>query len=321
VADVVSFGSDKPPWHPSRRLIAVAVVTLSAVVIGVAVLASRDPAAPRAVAPPAVSPAPEAAPVAPCRPMPASSPAGLVIDEGGQASALVRCDRGAAAEGPWTVVVRRRDGSLARRGAVVTFPVGPPDAGRTVDVGGAAGTAGAGTIVWPVAGRYARIRGDLPEPALIAIAARTTVTGDRPRVDPPTGYRVVSAGSYRPPAVHENRYGSDDLGEQDALGAGLTYASVFTGGGFEDQLYAVRARDGGLVAGRPAVVSAVFGGNGTIAWELTPGVVALIGYSGSPMDDTAVAALQGVAERARAVTGREWQALAPQTVDQTNEPG
>jgi len=329
VADIVSFGSDKPPWRPSRRLIAVGVA-VSAAVAGVAVFVARDRAEPRTATPPVVSAAPETPPVVsaapetpgpPCRPMPAAAPAGLVIDRAGGASGVARCDRGAAAEGPWTVVVRRRDGSVGRRGAVVTFPVDAPEPGRVVRVGGEAGTAGNGMIEWPVAGAYARIRGDLPESVLLAIAARTTVTGRRPAVDPPAGYRVVSAGPYRPPAVHEIRYGSADLGEQDALGGGLTYTGVFGGGGFEDQLYAVRARDGGLVGDRPAVVSSVFGGNGTIAWEPAPGTVAIVGYSGVPMDDRAVAALRRVAARGRVLTGAQWQALGPDTIDQTNEPG
>ena len=204
---------------------------------------------------------------------------------------------------------------------MVTFPVTAPAPGRRVDVGAVAGTAQRGMVTWPVAGSYARVRGDLSESALIAIAARTTVTGGRPAVRAPAGYALVSIGPYRPPAVHEVRYGSADLGEQAALGYGLTYTGMSNGGGFEDQLYAVGARDGGLVARRPAVVSSVFGGNATLAWEPAPGTVAYIGYSGAQLDDRAVAALQRLATQALIINGRRWQELDQQTVDQVNEPG
>jgi hypothetical protein len=143
----------------------------------------------------------------------------------------------------------------------------------------------------------------------------------RPIVYPPAGYTVVSTGSYRPPTIHEVRYSSAAVGEQAALGNGLTYTGVTSGGGFEDQLYAVHADSGGLVNGRPAVLSRVLGGNATLAWEPVPGVVAYIGYSGSPLDDNAVAALRRLAGQARSLTAAEWWATNPQTVDQINEPG
>jgi hypothetical protein len=132
---------------------------------------------------------------------------------------------------------------------------------------------------------------------------------------------VVSAGPYRPPALHEVRYGSGELAEQAALGNGLTYTGVISGGGFEDQLYAVHADGGGLVGGRPAVVSSVSGGNATLAWEPVPGVVAYVGYSGAELDDEAVAALRRLAGRVRTLTTAEWRAMNPQTFDQPGEPG
>jgi hypothetical protein len=176
-------------------------------------------------------------------------------------------------------------------------------------------------ITWPVARRHARIRGDLSEAELIAIAVRTTVADGRPVVDPPAGFTVVARGPYRPPAVHELRYGSAAVGEGAALGDGLTYTGVTSGGGFEDQLYAVATRDGGLVHGRPAVVSSVSGGNATLAWEPAPGLVAFVGYSGRAPDPEAVAALHRLAGRTRALTQAEWQAGDPDIVDQANEPG
>jgi hypothetical protein len=189
-------------------------------------------------------------------------------------------------------------------------------------VKGAAGKAVTGSVTWPLARTYARVRGDLDQAALVAIAGRTTVSGGRPRVRPPAGYTVVSAGPYRAPAVHEVRYGTAELGEAGALGGGLTYTGITNGGaGFEDQLYLQGLTPGGLVAGVPAVVSQVAGGNATLAWELQPGMVAYVGYSGGSLDDAAVAALQRLAARARLMSLADWWFSNPQTQYQANEPG
>jgi len=312
----------------------VGFIVLSAAVLAVtAVFVIGDHRAPGLATPTVASPTVPARHTAgpPCLPVGwAQSPAvadpvaGLLIDRAaaglGSNPGLERCDR-TAVDGPWTVVVRRPDGSFGKHGAIVTFPVGAPTAARCVDVDGVIGKAESGMVTWPVAGAYARIRGDLGEAELIAIAARTTVVTGRPAVDPPVGYAVVSTGPYRPPTIHEARYSSAVVGATAALGDGLTYTGVTSGGGFEDQLYAVHTDNGGLVNGRPAVVSPVFGGNATLAWEPAPGVVAYVGYSGSPLDDNAIAALQRLAGQARALTGTEWQATHPQTIDQINEPG
>ncbi|MFG1886476.1 hypothetical protein ACGFIR_01205 [Micromonospora sp. NPDC049051] len=202
----------------------------------------------------------------------------------------------------------------------MTFPVDAPEAGRAVGVGAVIGRAEDRMVTWSIAGTYARIRGDLSEAELIAIAARTTIVAGRPVVRP-AGYVVVSTGPYRPPAIHQIRYGSASLGEQEALGSGLTFTAVTSGGGFEDQLYAERTEDAGPVHGRQAVVSVGLGGNGTLAWEPAPGIVAYVGYSGRQLTEEAVAALRRLAERTRALTSSEWQAINPQVVDQINEPG
>jgi hypothetical protein len=320
---VVSFGSDRPPWRPSRRLIVAGLVLLAGG--GAAVAAAfGDRGAPETIVPSVASPA-TGRPCVPVgwaqRPVVAAASAGLVMERAvDRPYGLVRCDR-TAADGPWTVVVRRPDGALGRRGAVVTFPVGAPAAGKRVQIGAVTGTAQQGMVTWPVGGAFARIRGDLSESGLVAIAARTTVADRRPTVDPPKGYAIITNGPYRSPAVHEVRYGSAALGEQAALGNGLTYTGMASGGGFEDQLYAVHARDGGQVDGRPAVVSPVYGGNATLAWEPAPGVVAYVGYSGAALDDAAATALGRLADRVRTVTAEQWQAINQQTVDQTNEPG
>jgi hypothetical protein len=332
VGDIVSLGPDQPRRPLPGWLIVVGGIVLSAAALAViAVLVFGDQRGPRLVTPTVASPTVPLATAAgqPCLPVGAAQNppvaermAGLLIDRvaDGPGSGLDRCDR-TAVDGPWTAVVRRPDGSLGRHGAVVTFPVGAPTAGRSVGIDGVPGKAESGMVIWPVAGGYARIRGDLGEADLIAIAARTTVIIGRPTVNPPAGYTVVATGPYRPPTIHELRYGSAAVGEQAALGDGLTYTGVTSGGGFEDQLYAVSTDNGGLVNDTPAVVSPVFGGNATLAWEPAPGVVAYIGYSGSLLDGKAIAALQRLAGRARVLTSTEWQATQPQTIDQINEPG
>ncbi|MEH0973853.1 hypothetical protein V6U77_22260 [Micromonospora sp. CPCC 205546] len=204
---------------------------------------------------------------------------------------------------------------------MVTFPVEAPRVGHSVGVGGVIGRAEDGMITWPIAGAYARIRGDLSEAELIAIAARTTIVAGRPVVRQPAGYAVVSSGPYRSPTDHQIRYGSARVGEQEALGTGMTYTGMTSGGGFEDQLYAARTEDAGSVRGRQAVVSLGFRGNATLAWEPAPGIVAYVGYSGPQPDEEAVAALRRLAEQTRALKSSEWRATNPQIIDQINEFG
>ncbi|WP_327187029.1 hypothetical protein [Streptomyces sp. NBC_01334] len=71
--------------------------------------------------------------------------------------------------------------------------------------------------------------------------------------------------------------------------------------------------------GKPAVITSALGGNGALAWEPVPGVVAYIGYSGAPLDEGAVAALRRLAARARLLSPGQWQATGPTTSDQIND--
>ncbi|MET7451377.1 hypothetical protein ABZT03_05635 [Streptomyces sp. NPDC005574] len=240
---------------------------------------------------------------------------GVPLAEG---ATLTRRDRAAQA-GPSTVVVRHPDGSLGRHGAVVTFPVAAPEEGRSVRVGAASGRALAHEITWPVGGSYARVRGDLPRPELVAVAAATDVVSGRPHIDPPTGLSVKATGTSRAPFVNEARYHSKDTGEADALSGGLTFAGVARCGGLEDQLYAGRVETAGTVDGRSAVVTSAFGGNGALAWEAAPGVVAYVGYSGAQLDEGAIAALHRLAARTRLLSPEQWQATSPATGDQSND--
>lgn len=233
---------------------------------------------------------------------------------------LDRRDSGAE-QGPWTVVLRRAGGSLGSHGAVVTFPVTELPSGQQVIVNGTVGHAGDREVVWPIAGAHARVRGDLAEARLVEIAKRTSVVAGRPTVRPPTGFSMVFTGPYRAPVVQEARYGSAELGEGASLGNGLAYTGVLRAGGFEDQLYARHGRGGYRVGGHPAVLSSVQGGNDTLAWEPSPGLIAYVGYSGSSLNDQAAHALSRLAERAQLISTTAWQTTHPQVVEQANDFG
>ena len=296
MTDVVSFGPDKPPWRPSRRLVVAGTVLLAVIAAAALAVTSRDdPGSPAVL--------PSEAPSPSCRvtPEPAASSPKAVIIRGActTGSGLVRLDP-IVDLGPWTVVVRRRDGAFGRGGAVVTFPL------RQRPV------AAKGVISREVAGRYIRVRGDLTTPQLTAIANATTVSKGKPVVRAPSGYAVVATGTYRSGTVNEVRYGTADLGEQDALGNGLTFTGVaLGGGGIEDQIYA----SGGLRR-----TTSIFGGNGAIAWEPSPGVVAFIGYSGASLDDEAAAALERLSTRATIIDAKGFALFNSQIVQQTNVP-
>jgi hypothetical protein len=252
----------------------------------------------------------------PLAPVPPGQPAALVIGTARGSDAIERRDSDAATS-PWAVVVRREDGSFGRHGAVVTFPVAAPHGGREVEVGGVAGVAGPSQVTWPIAGGHARIRGDLPEAQLIAIARTVRVRDGHPVSDPPRGFRVVVTEPYEPTAIRELRFG-------DLAGAafGLTYTAVLAAAGFEDQLYAGAGISAGSVHGYPAMASEIGGGNGSVAWEPAPGVVAFVGYSGTvPFGPEAIARLRALAEDARYLSGEQWRDLQPFADEQDNAFG
>jgi hypothetical protein len=233
---------------------------------------------------------------------------------------VAKVDEGAAS-GPWAVVVRRLDGSLGRHGAVVTYPVGLSDMARAdtvVPLGRTVGWAANGLVSWPLGRGQARVRGDLSVPELSAIAAGTAVASARPVVSAPRGFRVDSIGPLRPQLVHEVRY---DAGQAGAAAlSGLVYTGVTAGAGFEDALFAGAATPAGTVRGQPAMLSSVMGGNATLAWELSPGVVGYVGYSGDATPGRAADALRGLAERTRLLSVYDWLATTPMLSEGTNQP-
>lgn len=280
--------------------------------------AAVPPAAATSPAPPAVVPAFTCAgqpiPAAPRPTLPPGSVTAMALTGAVPGGALDRRGRTATA-GPWASVVRRSDGALGRHGAVVIFPVTETPLGRPVRVGGAPGRVTTGTVIWSIAGARARVRGDLGEPALLRIAAATRVAAGRPTVRPPAGYRVARVGPYRSPRAREIRYGGAELGPNGGLG-GLVYTGVAAGIDFEDRLYATFAHGCGTVHGSPAVVSTVGGGNGAIAWQPAPNMVAYLGYSGSDLSGSVLGALYRLAGQTRFLDERGWRAAKPQVVDQ-----
>jgi len=72
------------------------------------------------------------------------------------------------------------------------------------------------------------------------------------------------------------------------------------------------------VQNHPAVESGVNGGNGTLAWEPQPGVIAYVGYSGGAMDGAAEQALVTLADASHPLDQTQWDATNPQVVEQQN---
>lgn len=256
-------GPDGPRRVPPRWVVVagvlVVVVAVSVVLVTQAV--RRDGSHPTASP---SSPGPSPIALGPLPTVPPGQVVGLVIGSHVAAGgAIERRDPGAAA-GPWTVVVRRRDGALGRHGAVVTFPVPASRSGVPVTVGSVTGTRNDHAVVWPLDGKHARVRGDLPVTQLTAIAAHTTVAHGRPVVHAPAGLTAVAKEPYRSIRISEARYGGDEMPDGTTLG-GLVYTGVARGGGFEDRLYATGATKAGTVHGKPAVASPVLGGNGSLA--------------------------------------------------------
>jgi hypothetical protein len=131
---------------------------------------------------------------------------------------------------------------------------------------------------------------------------------------------VVFTGPYRSPVIQEAGYGSAAAGEEAALGAGWIHTGVVEGGGFEDALYAARARSAGAVNNQAAALSGVREGDGLLSWELAPGRVAFVAYGGGhPLKTPAQAALHRLAQRTEVITAAEWQATTPVMIDQIND--
>lgn len=69
----------------------------------------------------------------------------------------------------------------------------------------------------------------------------------------------------------------------------------------------------------PAVASTVGGGNGTVAWEPSPGLVAYVGWSGAPLSAHTAATAFRLAKASQILSARERLALMPQLSDGPND--
>ncbi|MBO2451699.1 hypothetical protein J4573_31730 [Actinomadura barringtoniae] len=313
--DIVSSGPERPPGRTPRWVIVAGGLVLAGTVLSAAVaLHSGDHKAK-----PAPTPTPSSTgPVVPDGPDVHAEPGDMpaLVLKNGHVSAMDRIDS-AAEYGPWTVTLRARNGSLVSGGAVVTFPVHQPALSRRVTIAGADGRGWAAEdeVAWRTSGSYALVRGRLPERDLIRIAEATTIKDQRPAVRAPTGLKVIATGPYRSPVQREARYGTVDVG----VGAnGLAYAGVVRCGGLEDELYAANAQPIALDRHPNAVVTTSLGGNGLLAWEVEPGLLAYVGYSGVAMNATDV--LRNLATRTRLISAAQWQTLRPTRIEGLNNP-
>jgi hypothetical protein len=75
------------------------------------------------------------------------------------------------------------------------------------------------------------------------------------------------------------------------------------------------------VHGRAAVATVTTGGNRAVAWEVAPGTIAYLGYSGPEFAPQTVDVLRQLASRARPLCGRQWRASSPQRTEQRNDFG
>jgi hypothetical protein len=253
----------------------------------------------------------------------AASLGGMVISDAKtpasyKASTLDRRDPDTA-DGPYSLVVRAKNGSMIQRTAVVTYQ---PNVVATVPARpGTIGASGATELSIARDGGTLRVRAVGLTPAEITgIGDATQVVDDRPEVALSSlpEFSVIASGSWTPSTVREARYGCADLGEIDTQG--LCYTGVTFSPGFEDALFEAGFQPGPLVAGRPSAVSTIGGGSGTLAWEPRPGVIAYIGYSANPLvsAQSTVDAMARLAERVRILSPDEWIATKPMNVTQTN---
>jgi hypothetical protein len=217
-------------------------------------------------------------------------------------------------EGPHAIVVRPADGVLGAASAVVSYPVpSDVDGDSSVRADTSRGNDLLSLVVARPGGRVLIRAVSLDEADVMSIARSVAVVGGRPVLvasGPATRFRVASVGTLRPQIVREARYGCDALGEGSVLGA-LCYTGLTTSLGFENALYGSQFQPGPTVHGQPSVVSAVGGGNATLAWEPEPGVIAFVGYSGYDLGPSQIDALARLAERAVITSPAEWSASAP----------
>ena len=85
-------------------------------------------------------------------------------------------------------------------------------------------------------------------------------------------------------------------------------------------MYALSATDVGWVHSQPAVAATMAGDSRTVAWEVAPGTVAYLAYSGTETDQV-IDVLRQLAGQSRPLCGKQWQANAAQRSRQRNDFG
>lgn len=340
-AEVTGSGYRRP-WV----LYAVAALLVVAVAVGVAVkFGHPGPAAPVAAPSPSVSSSSH--PVASHRPAPpfdrlSAEPPPLVGDgwlptdrnrsvQGQNAGAscdhevpglLLRdstasetqsrtvCSPGVA---PSSIVVRDVPGGfLGHRSAVLTYPVAPPLEGagpaRTHD--GLRGWWFDGGVAWRVGGQDALVRGDLPQRTLarLALAFRLDSYGGL-ELDRVAGTAVSHQALYDGVADRTALYPAWAVGLQQRLGRATVFTRVTSGSEVEDRILRAGAQPVGTVHGHPAVVSRWSDHYVVLAWELEPGITALVGYRtpGTVTVTAPAGVLHAVAARTVVVGFDRWE--------------
>lgn len=251
-------------------------------------------------------------------PIPIETLGALAIDGPPDSPATLERRNPSADTGPRSVVVRRDDGDLGFASAVVTYLSGetePTDSTVVTDP-----SSGITTVSVLRPGGRVVVRGtSLSDEELVAIAVATTIESGQPVViiSPSLeSFAVVADSPTSPPRIRQVRYGCESLGEP-SLG-GLCYTGLASSAGFENALYKSGFEQGPRVHDQPSVLSSVGGGNATLAWELQPGVIVFVGYSGTELGEEQVAALGRLADRATLISPDEWSATQPQIVIQAN---
>lgn len=239
-------------------------------------------------------------------------PLGGLLLRGVDPRGLATADRDRCVVGspPRQAVVLRKTGSgtFAHLSAVVTWPLRTGTATPTGLAPQARGPRD--ELVWPVAGRLARVRGDLPESTLVAIAKATSVSDGWLRVEPPKGLRAAYQGRYSPDTVHELRYPSGSVVLPAELGEAATFSGLQRGADLENALLdgAVRV---GAVHGSPAVVY-LGEDSALLAWQDGEGVTAYVGLNGlsqTASDSLVRDTLLGLAKKVRTLSAADYAAL------------
>lgn len=213
----------------------------------------------------------------------------------------------AAGDAARSIVLRsRHHGRFAWHSAVLTYPVAPPPGftGPARTRHGVRGWWTGHSVAWRVGRQYAVVRGDLPGTTLARVVGAFHV-GDFGSLEmgPVPGVRVSHQALYESPTHREAGYTAFTLGERASLGDTQVMTRVVAGAAIEDRLLAAGARPAGQVHGRPAVF-AQEAGTALLAWELEPGVVAVVACLGATAGTDAEPGLRRVAARTVVVPPR-----------------